>query len=100
VKKSHTGHYTKYARLNSIEDGGMDKMEERERKNNRSKVTAALFAIFLGGLGIHKFYLGNPLMGILYIVFCWTFVPAFIGFIEGLIYLSTNDVDFDRKYNY
>jgi TM2 domain-containing membrane protein YozV len=66
--------------------------------DSRSKVTAALFAIFLGGLGVHKFYLGKPVQGILYILFCWTFIPMVIGFVEGLVYLSMQDAAFAKKY--
>lgn len=65
---------------------------------NRSRVAAALLALFLGGFGIHKFYLGHPLLGILYLVFCWTFIPAFIAFIEAIIYLCMSDENFARKY--
>ncbi|WP_218966776.1 TM2 domain-containing protein [Snodgrassella alvi] len=42
-------------------------------KNNtctKSRIVAALLAFFLGGLGIHKFYLNQNLQGILYLVFC------------------------------
>src|SRR5665647_305696 len=42
--------------------------------NGKSKLAAALFALFLGGFGIHKFYLGCTGMGILYLLFCWTFI--------------------------
>ncbi len=63
----------------------------------KSKVAAGLLAIFLGGIGIHKFYLGKVGMGILYIVFCWTYIPAIIGFIEGIIYLCSNDENFQLK---
>ena len=65
----------------------------------RSRVGAALFAIFLGGLGIHKFYLGRVVQGIFYLLFCWTFIPALIGFIEGIIYLCMSDAGFDARYN-
>lgn len=64
----------------------------------RSRIAAALFALLLGGLGIHKFYLGKVGQGILYLLFCWTFIPALIGFIEGIVYLSTSDAEFARKY--
>ena len=64
----------------------------------RNKLTAALFAIFLGGLGVHKFYLGKVIQGILYIVFCWTFIPSVIGFIEGIVYLSMSEETFEAKY--
>ncbi len=60
---------------------------------------AALFGILLGGLGIHQFYLGRIGLGILYVVFCWTLVPAIVGFIEGIIYLSMSDAAFSAKYD-
>ena len=66
--------------------------------NGKSKLAAALLAIFLGGLGVHKFYLGQVVWGILYLVFCWTFIPAVIGFIEGLVYISMSDQSFIEKY--
>ncbi len=64
----------------------------------RNRVTASLFAILLGGLGVHKFYLGNPTQGIIYILFSWTFIPAIVGFIEGVMYLSMTDEQFAEKY--
>ena len=65
----------------------------------RSRVTAALLAILLGHFGVHKFYLGKPGMGILYLLFCWTFIPTILGFIEGIVYLTMSDASFDAKYN-
>ena len=53
-----------------------------------NKVAYVLFAFFLGGLGAHKFYSGRIGMGILYLVFCWTFIPAIIAFIEAIIALT------------
>ena len=63
----------------------------------KSKIAAGLLAIFLGGLGIHKFYLGKIGLGILYLLFCWTAIPAFVGVIEGIIYLCSNDHNFEVK---
>jgi TM2 domain-containing membrane protein YozV len=51
----------------------------------------------LGGIGVHKFYLNKVGLGILYIIFCWTFIPALIGLIEGIIYLTQDDVTFGRQ---
>jgi TM2 domain-containing membrane protein YozV len=65
---------------------------------SKSRIGAALFAIFLGSFGIHKFYLGQTGQGILYLLFCWTFIPGIIGFIEGIIYLCTSDASFARQY--
>lgn len=58
-----------------------------------NKVTYALLAIFLGGLGAHKFYSGKTGMGIVYLIFCWTFIPAIIGLIEGIISLSKPEIE-------
>lgn len=66
--------------------------------SGRTRVAAALFAIFLGGLGVHKFYLGKVGQGVLYLLFCWTFIPAIVSFIEGLIYLSMTEEAFQQKY--
>lgn len=49
----------------------------------KNPTTAVILALFLGGLGIHKFYLGKSGMGILYLLFCWTSLPAIIAFIEA-----------------
>lgn len=65
----------------------------------KSKVTAGVLGILLGGLGIHKFYMGKIGMGILYLVFCWTYIPAIVGFIEGIIYLCSNDENFQLKHH-
>ena len=65
----------------------------------KSKSVAALLAFFLGGLGAHKFYLGSPLLGILYLIFCWTFAPAIIALIEAIMFLFMSDEDFNKKYN-
>jgi TM2 domain-containing membrane protein YozV len=67
--------------------------------SSRNRTSAALFALFLGGIGAHRFYLGQPGLGILYLVFFWTFIPAFVGFIEGIVYLSMSDQSFNARYN-
>ena len=66
--------------------------------NGKSKFVAALLALFLGGFGIHKFYLGKVGWGIAYLLFCWTFIPALVGFIEGILLLVMSDSEFDTKY--
>lgn len=68
-------------------------------QSSKNKVTAGILAILLGNVGVHKFYLGQSGMGILYLVFCWTFVPAIIGIIEGITYLTMSDQAFAEKYH-
>jgi TM2 domain-containing membrane protein YozV len=48
------------------------------RKNEQ---TGTLFALLLGGIGAHRFYLGD-MLGIVYVLFFWTLVPALISFLE------------------
>lgn len=66
--------------------------------NGKNKLAAALFAFFLGGFGIHKFYLKQTGLGIVYLLFCWSFIPAVLGFIDGVMLLLMSDEDFNRKY--
>ncbi|HOJ94490.1 MAG TPA: zinc-ribbon domain and TM2 domain-containing protein [Fervidobacterium nodosum] len=55
-------------------------------KPRKSPIIAALLALFLGGVGAHRFYLGQW-WGIIYIVFCWTYIPMIIAAIEGIYWL-------------
>lgn len=64
----------------------------------KNKIIAAIFAILLGGIGIHKFYLGRVGAGIVYILFCWTGIPSLIGLFEGIAYLLMTDIAFKAKY--
>ena len=47
----------------------------------KSRILAAVLAIFLGGLGIHKFYMGKIGWGVVYLLFCWTGVPAIVALV-------------------
>ncbi|HEY2469038.1 MAG TPA: TM2 domain-containing protein [Terracidiphilus sp.] len=48
----------------------------------RDEVVGILLALFLGGFGVHHFYLRRTGLGILYACFCWTPFPWVLGFIE------------------
>jgi TM2 domain-containing membrane protein YozV len=65
----------------------------------KNKIVAFLLAWFLGGIGVHKFYLGQTGWGIIYLLFCWTFIPSIAAFVEGIIYLTMSDAKFDQLYN-
>lgn len=70
----------------------------------KNRVTAALLAIFLGGIGAHEFYLGHSTSGLIRlaigIVGLVILIPAasIIGLIEGIIYLTKSDEEFQRVY--
>lgn len=65
----------------------------------KNRMVAALLALFLGFMGIHKFYLGHNFAGIIYLIFCWTWIPGIIAFFEFIGLLLMSDQAFDAKYN-
>jgi len=77
----------------------------------KNKLAAGLLAIFLGSLGIHKFYLGLTGPGLVYLLIntigfaiTWMllFIPNIIlgvmALIEGVIYLTKSDEEFEQLY--
>jgi TM2 domain-containing membrane protein YozV len=66
---------------------------------SEKKLPAGLFAILLGGFGIHKFYLGYIGAGVIQILLnCFFGAGHIIGIIEGIIYLTKSDDEFDAIY--
>jgi len=65
----------------------------------KDKKTAAILALFLGGLGIHRFYLGQTVKGIFSILFCWTFIPSAIGLFDFFAFTFMSKEFFNVKYN-
>ena len=56
-------------------------------------------AILLGGLGIHKFYLGYTKEGVIQLILglaCG--IGAIIGLVEGILYLTKSDEEFVATY--
>jgi TM2 domain-containing membrane protein YozV len=68
----------------------------------KSRSIAAILA-FSGTVtisGLHKFYLGQPLWGVLYVLLSWTPIPKVASAIEGVWYLAQDDEVFDRNFNF
>lgn len=65
----------------------------------KEKNVAGILALFLGGLGIHRFYLGQTGLGIFYLIFCWFPLMWIIGLIDAIAFFSMDQEVFDRKYN-
>jgi TM2 domain-containing membrane protein YozV len=53
-------------------------------KQTKNPSTAFKLALLLGGFGAHRFYLGQKGWGIIYLVFCWTFIPLLASWVECL----------------
>lgn len=65
----------------------------------KNRTVAILLALFLGGFGAHKFYLNQPGWGVLYLVFCWTFIPSIISVFEIIMFLVVGEDGFNAKFN-
>lgn len=67
---------------------------------NSTKILCGVLGILVGGLGVHRFILGDVTGGLLRIlitvVTCG--LGAIIGFIEGIIYLTKSDQEFYQVY--
>lgn len=62
------------------------------------QTVAGILAILLGGLGAHKFYQGRVGLGLVYLCFSWTFIPAVIGLVEGILMLVADEDEYAEKY--
>ena len=78
-------------------------METNENQNDamknaatKNRTTAALLAILLGDLGLHEFYLGNTVLGIVFLLTCWSGIPWLIAIIQGIIWLTKTDAEFHQ----
>ena len=68
-------------------------------KNKKEKNTAVLLSLFLGSLGVHKFYLGINGHGFLYLVFSWTFIPFILSLFNFFSLLFMTNDKFNTEYN-
>lgn len=67
----------------------------------KNRIIAATLA-FSGTItipGLHKFYLGQPIWGIVYVILSWTPIPRVASAIEFIWYLTQDQSTFDRYFN-
>jgi TM2 domain-containing membrane protein YozV len=67
------------------------------------RIVAAVLAIVLPGVGIHKFILGMTTPGLIYLLtlfFCGAFggLTCVLSIIEGIVYLTKSDEEFIKLY--
>ncbi len=75
-------------------------MENNQPYKSEKKVIAGILAIVLGTLGVHKFYLGYTKEGVIQLIIGLVTCGAggLIGLIEGIMYLTKSDEEFDETY--
>ncbi len=66
----------------------------------KDRSVAIILCFFMGFWGIHKFYLGKITEGVIYLLFCWTFIPGIIAFFEFLGLCFMSDREFNARFNY
>ncbi|MFM7090657.1 MAG: NINE protein [Bacteroidota bacterium] len=65
----------------------------------KEKDIAGLLALFLGFIGLHRFYLGQRGRGIVYLMLAFTGISAILGLIDAFTFFSMDNKSFDIKYN-
>lgn len=67
---------------------------------NSTKILCGIMGILFGGLGVHRFILGDVSGGIIRILITLVTcgIGSLIGLIEGIIYLTKTDPDFYWTY--
>lgn len=65
----------------------------------KDKNIAGILSLFLGWLGIHRFYLGQAGLGIVYLLLFWTPIIWVLSLIDAIAFFSMDQENFDFKYN-
>jgi TM2 domain-containing membrane protein YozV len=63
----------------------------------RNRVIAIVLALLVGGIGVHKFYTDSIGLGIVYLLFFWTFIPALVALIEGIVWAFQSDEEWAAR---
>ncbi|WP_230470037.1 NINE protein [Lujinxingia vulgaris] len=65
----------------------------------KRKKTATLLAFFLGTFGVHKFYLGLHVQGLIFLLLCFTGASTLFALYDTVVFLGMSPQKFDRIYN-
>jgi TM2 domain-containing membrane protein YozV len=68
-------------------------------KNRQVAVILAIAGMAIPVAGFHKFYLGQPAWGLVYLLLSWTPIPHIASAIEAVWYLTQNNDRFDDNFN-
>ena len=66
---------------------------------HRDQTRAVLLAALLGDFGIHHFYLGQRVQGLLYLLFFWTGIPGMLASLEACRYGFMSSAEWAERYN-
>ena len=71
-----------------LDDAEKLQFQQEFKRKSKSKGTGIFWAIGLGGIGAHRFYLDETALGILYLCLVWTGVPLVVAIIEGVFLMA------------
>jgi TM2 domain-containing membrane protein YozV/ribosomal protein S27AE len=80
--------------------GAVQTLSAEQLYRTKNKWIAAVLALTLGGFGVHKFYLGQKGWGIVYLLFCWTFIPQLVAILEFVMLLLVDESEFNARFNH
>ena len=68
-------------------------------KHRQIAIVLAFVSMTIPVAGFHKFYLGQPIWGIVYLLLSWTPIPHIASAIEAVWYLTQDSAHFDHNFN-
>jgi TM2 domain-containing membrane protein YozV len=73
--------------------------ERTTPKNRQVAIMLAFVGMTIPVAGFHKFYLGQPGWGAVYLLLSWTPIPHVASAIEAVWYLTQDNEHFDSNFN-
>ncbi|WP_295613391.1 NINE protein [Chamaesiphon sp. GL140_3_metabinner_50] len=68
-------------------------------KNRQLAIVLAVASMTIPVAGFHKFYLGQPVWGVIYLLLSWTPIPHIAAAIEAVWYLTQDSTQFETNFN-
>ena len=68
-------------------------------KNRQVAIILAVASMTIPVAGFHKFYLGQPVWGIVYLLLSWTPIPHIASAIDAVWYLTQDSTHSERNFN-
>ena len=68
-------------------------------KNRQLAIVLAVASMTIPVAGFHKFYLGQPIWGVVYLLLSWTPIPHIAAAIEAVWYLTQDSTQFETNFN-
>jgi TM2 domain-containing membrane protein YozV len=65
----------------------------------KKRLPAALLAFFLGWIGVHRFYLNQPVLGVVYILLSFLLISPILSIIDTIAFIAMSQEKFDKRYN-